>query len=204
MHADDTGVAAGVAVDSAGPASCLSRVRAHLTARSLVSTTAKRQNSMPVQATTPARRGRGGRVGLHQRFGQQVVEPVLGHPGQDEVLVGANPHRAVAVGLGQAGRLDQIDPVHPPDRHRAADVEETRPASGGAHRRGRLGNGRSAPGRPGPGRSGCARPAPPGIPRDRALGPGSACGPGRGSPGSQARRRTGRPPGTTRPPGPGV
>ena len=32
---------------------------------------------------------------------------------------------AVAVGLGQAGRLDQIDPVHPADRDRAPDVDQS-------------------------------------------------------------------------------
>ena len=39
--------------------SSASSLRAHFTARSLVSTTAKRQNSEPVQATTPRSKGPG-------------------------------------------------------------------------------------------------------------------------------------------------
>ena len=66
------------------------------------------------------------RVLLHERLGQQVVEPVLGDAGEDEVLVGADAHGAVAVGLGQPRHLDQLDPVHAPDRHRAAHVEQAR------------------------------------------------------------------------------
>ena len=51
--------------------------RAHVTARSLVSTTANLQNSLPVHDTTPRSKGPGiGRVLLEQRFTQQSVEPV--------------------------------------------------------------------------------------------------------------------------------
>ena len=61
------------------PASCASRKRAHLTARSLVSTMAKRQNSEPVQATTPRAKGPGkGEYFCISGLGQQVVEAVLG------------------------------------------------------------------------------------------------------------------------------
>ena len=47
------------AAPTGSPASCSSRKRAHLTARSLVSTMAYRQNSLPVQATTPRVKGPG-------------------------------------------------------------------------------------------------------------------------------------------------
>ena len=47
------------AAPTGSPASCSSRKRAHLTARSLVSTMAYRQNSEPVQATTPRLNGPG-------------------------------------------------------------------------------------------------------------------------------------------------
>ena len=36
----------------------------------------------------------------------------------------ADPHAAVAVGLGQASRLDEIDPVHTAHRDRAPDVDQ--------------------------------------------------------------------------------
>ena len=78
----------------------------------------------------PGERPGVGRVLLEQVLGQQGVDPVLGHAGEGEVLVGADAHGAVAVGLGQAGRLDQLEPVHPPDRDRAAHVEQARPPSG--------------------------------------------------------------------------
>ena len=47
------------AAPTGSPASCSSRNRAHLTARSFVSTMANRQNSLPVQATTPRLNGPG-------------------------------------------------------------------------------------------------------------------------------------------------
>ena len=48
----------------------------------------------PVQATTPRLERPGERrVLLQQRLGQQVVEPVLGDAGEDEVLVGADAAR---------------------------------------------------------------------------------------------------------------
>ena len=57
------------------PASCASSQRAHFTARSFVSTTAKRQNSLPVQATTPRSKGPGkGEYFWQQLLGQQGVD----------------------------------------------------------------------------------------------------------------------------------
>ena len=66
------------------------------------------------------------RVLLHERFGQQVVEPVLGHARDDEILVGADPHAAVAISVGQPRQLDQVDAVHAAHGHAAADVEQAR------------------------------------------------------------------------------
>src|ERR1035441_3916058 len=65
-----------------------------------------------------------GRIGLHQRLGQQVVQTILGDAREDEVLVGADADRAIAVGLGQSRRLNEIDPVHAAQRDRAADVDQ--------------------------------------------------------------------------------
>ena len=73
---------------------------------------------------TPLEGTRERRVGLQQSFGQEIVDPVLGDPRNHEVLIGPDPHVAVAVGLGQAGQLNQLDPVHPAHRHRAADVDQ--------------------------------------------------------------------------------
>ena len=70
-------------------------------------------------------RPRIGRVLLHQVLGQHVVDAVLGDAGEGDVLIGADAHRSVAVGLGQTGRLHQLETVHPSHRHRAADIEET-------------------------------------------------------------------------------
>ena len=141
------------------------------------------------------------RVLLHERLGQQVVEPVLGDARDDEVLVRADADAAVAVGLGQAGQLDQVDAVHPPHRHRAADVEESAlllgvhadvvaPEGGRQLAAGRL--------------EGEVRPL---VQRAaeslgaELLGQVAHPGQARGSRGCPARRRAGPRPGTARPPG---
>ena len=90
----------------------------------------------------PLERTGEGRVLLHERLGEQVVESLLGDSRDHEVLVGADPDVPVAVGLGQAGELHELYPVHPADGDGAADVHAVRPASGGGHRRGRRGSGR--------------------------------------------------------------
>ena len=78
VHADHAGVVAAPLASSPDD-SCASSARAHLTARSLVSTTAKRQNSEPGAGDDAALEGPGERrVRLHERLGQQVVEPLLG------------------------------------------------------------------------------------------------------------------------------
>ena len=74
----------------------------------------------------PGERAGKGRVLLQKALGQQIVEPLLGHAGQDEVLIGSRPHGAVAIGLGQPGHLDQLQPRHPTDRHRATHVHQAR------------------------------------------------------------------------------
>src|SRR5215210_4715036 len=60
---------------------------------------------------------------LQQRLGQQPVEPLLRHAGDDEVLVGGEPH-ALAVPLRQPRRLHEMFAAHAPDRHVQADVVE--------------------------------------------------------------------------------
>ena len=79
----------------------------------------------------PALEGTGERrVLLDQLLGQQGIEAVLGHAGQHEVLVGTEADRAVAVGAGEAGRLDHLDPAHAADRDRAPHIEEVLAALG--------------------------------------------------------------------------
>ena len=111
---------------SAPPAvSCASRVRAHFTARSLVSTTAKRQNSEPVQATTPRSKGPGkGEYVCISGSASRSSSRSSGTPERMKFWSVPIAHRAVAVGLGQAGRLDEIDAVHAAHRDRAADVDQ--------------------------------------------------------------------------------
>jgi len=72
-----------------GVVSWESSQRAQVTARSLVSTTAKRQNSLPVHATTPRSKGPGnGEYFLEAALRRAVAVDIgLGHTAQDEVLV---------------------------------------------------------------------------------------------------------------------
>ena len=149
VHADDAGVVAPAPVRSPSASADAGRRPAgrrasgpRSTARSLVSTTAKRQNSLPVQATTPRSKGPGnGEYFWSSSSSSSASTSVLGHAGEDEVLVGAEADRAVAVGLGQPGGLDQLDARHAADRDRAPDVDEPVAGAGGARRRGRRGSG---------------------------------------------------------------
>ena len=86
------------------------QLASQVAALALVSTIAKRQNSLPVQATTPFERSRVGRVLDQQRLGQQRADPPVGHAAEDQVLVGGQPQPAVAILAGQGGRFDQVHP----------------------------------------------------------------------------------------------
>ena len=78
---------------------------AHSAARILVSTIPNRQNSLPVQATTPRSNAPGfGRVLLQQRLGEQVVQFLFGNAGDDEVLVGRQADLTVPVLLREPGQ----------------------------------------------------------------------------------------------------
>ncbi len=104
---------------------CSSSARAHLTARSFVSTTAKRQNSEPVQATTPRSKGPGkGEYCCTSGSASRSSSRSSGTPDITKFWSDADPDVPVAVGLGQAGQLHQLYPVHPADGDGAADVHQ--------------------------------------------------------------------------------
>jgi hypothetical protein len=48
------------------------------------------------------------RVGLQQRFAQQVVERPVGHVRDDRILAAGEPHLAGAVLVGQVGEFDRL------------------------------------------------------------------------------------------------
>ena len=61
---------------------------------------------------------------LQQRLGEQTVQVRLRHAGEDQVLVGGEADLAVAVGLRQPRRLDQVRPGHAADGDVDPDVGE--------------------------------------------------------------------------------